>query len=192
MGFCFDPSAPPPRKLQMADLMDMEYGSPLKLHDRSAIFVGRTRQTLPAYSLLAGRGMSVLLFFAAPDPAAGIPDENAAALRYMAHTRDQLRSAMAKDQFQNFDFYLPLLTAAGIASATTQQLATWMGDAEIYLHESADAEELVVLARTDLTPILRSSGMRPSAHGEGKVPWSLPYDPAQDSDQNPTQEAPYA
>jgi hypothetical protein len=181
MGFCFDPMASPPRKLEMSDLMSMEYGSKLKLDDRSAIFISRQAQTLPAYRVMSGRGMAVLLLFRQPDSAAGAMDMDAAANRYMLHTRDQLRGAMAPGQFQNFDFYLPLLTASGVAAATVQQLALWMGEAEVYLHESVETEELIVLARSDLSGTLQSAGMRPLSVAEGRVPWGLRYDAAQES-----------
>ena len=45
MGFCFDPTGDPPRPARMSDLLDVDYGTEVKVYDRSAIFVSDLAQT---------------------------------------------------------------------------------------------------------------------------------------------------
>jgi len=170
MGFCFDPVGEPPRKIRLSDLMDVDYGTPLKIHDRTAIHVTAFAQSMPAYRLLAGRGVSVLLYFAALGP--DDPLLEAAVKQFMQHTRDHLRPLMSPGEFQNYPFYVPLLSTSSIASATAQQLAMWMGDAMVSIHESFDAKELLVLSRHSFNPTLQTAGLQRMSVADAG-PWAF-------------------
>ena len=171
MGFCFDPSGESPRPLAMSDLMDVDYGTPPKIHDRSAIHISAHAQTMPAYRLLAGRGISVLLYFPASTPEdSGLMH---AVEAFIEHSRDALRPLIRSGHFQNFPFYLPLLSSQSIVQIPAQQLTSWMGGVEVYLHESFDAEEMLILSRQDLNLVFRAAHLRPALTDEINVPWTL-------------------
>ena len=174
MGFCFDPSGPPPRPLQMSDLMDVDYGTPPRIHDRSAIYLAAHPETMPAYKLLAGRGIATLLYFAGQEDAA----LSRAVAAFMQHSRYALRPLMAPGQFQSFPFYLPLLSSQWIAGTPPQQLSAWLGDAEVYLRESFETKELLLLSQHDLNPVFQRAQLRPlsiSAH-DSSWTFSIPSD----------------
>jgi hypothetical protein len=171
MGFCFDPAGDPPRKLSMADLMDVDYGTPPKLHDRTSIHISSFEQTLPAYRMLAGRGISTLIFFEASGPAdSGLMKSVDA---FMQHTRKYLQLLMSPGSFQGFPFYLPLLSAKSVAQATALQLATWTGNATACLHESFDTRELLFLSRHNLDPVLKTAALRRLSSTDGLSPWGF-------------------
>lgn len=170
MGFCFDPAARPPRKLELSDLMDMEYGSEVRLDDRSCIHVSRSEHATEAYSLLAGRGIATLLFFR------NTPNSEQPGKRYLEHTREHLLKYMAPGQFQSFPFYLPLLSSTGISGATAEQLQEWMGETDLYLRESPDSSELIFVTRGPCDALLESAGMTRLGVVEGDAPWRLEID----------------
>ncbi len=172
MGFAFDPTGPSPRTLEFTDLTDAPFGTPPKLFDRSAIFISALAQTLPAYRLLAGRGLSTLLFFPADAPAGSTL--TAAITRFMEGTRATLEPLITSGTFRNHPFYLPLLSSTSLSSATSEQLIGWMAGAELLLCESFDGQELLLLSQRDLASLFDQLGMRRLSVSEGSVPWSLP------------------
>ena len=163
MGFCFDPSASAPRKLKVEDLLDMDWGTEVKIDDRTAIYIAAGDQTRSAYQTMAGRGLAVLMLFAG--------DPGGAVEQYHRHTRDELRKAMAEGQFQGFEFYLPLLTAAGVAAATREQLALWLGQALLYLREDEGNGELVIVGRTDMHAAFAAAGWHTTAEAGNLALW---------------------
>lgn len=163
MGFCFDPMAAPPRKLTMEDLQNMDWGTEVKIHDRTAIYIAAGEQTKAAYETLAGRGLAVLMLFAG--------DAGAAADRYNRHTKKELRKAMAEGQFQGFAYYLPLLTAKGVSRATREQLEQWLGEATVYVREDEENGELVIVARHGADAALVGAGWRCTSESEGMAVW---------------------
>ena len=163
MGFCFDPSEPPPRKLTIDDLLTMDWGTEVKIHDRTAIYIAAGDQTKSAYETMAGRGLAVLVLFA--------NDAGEAADRYNRHTKKELQKAMAPGQFQGFAFYLPLLTSAGVAGATREQLQLWLDDAMLYLREDEENGELVVVARASVHAAFASAGWRRTGETETMTLW---------------------
>ncbi len=172
MGFCFDPSGEAPRPLRLSDLMDVDYGTPPKIQDRSAIHVSALAQTMAAYRLLAGRGISTLLSFAVQDA----EDERLAQAvqEFMRHSRDALRPLMAPGCFQNFSFYLPLLSSKSVSGASEQQLANWLGGIEVYLHESFDAREVLILSRKDPSAVFEAAQLRRASGITNEGEWILP------------------
>jgi hypothetical protein len=171
MGFCFDPSQESPRPVSMSDLMDVDYGTPPKIYDRSAIHVSAYSQTMPAYRLLAGRGICVLLYFRAyaPEDSSLLPAVEA----FMQHSRDALRPLITSGHFQHFPFYLPLLSSPSIVGKPAQQLTSWLDGVEVYLHESFDAQEMLILSRQDLKPVFQAAHLRPVSIHETNVSWTL-------------------
>jgi hypothetical protein len=155
MGFCFDPTSRAPRKLQISDLMDMEYGSALQLDDRTAIHVANLQESSSAYRIMAGRGLAVLLFFGVGASPGAI---DAAIGDYMRNSQRTLRPLMAPGEFQSFPFYLSLLTPQTVSEATTEQLGLWLGSADLYVRESDD--HLLMLSRREMAPILTAAGLR--------------------------------
>ncbi|HLH02846.1 MAG TPA: hypothetical protein VKX25_08750 [Bryobacteraceae bacterium] len=170
MGFCFDPAGPPPRPLLLSDLMDVDYGTPPKIHDRSAIRVSAHPQTMSAYRLLAGGGVATLLYFAAENDAQ-LAQGSAS---FCHHSREAFRPMMSPGHFQTFPFYLPLLTSQTIAGAG-EAISQWLGNGELYLRECFDTQEVVLLSRNDLDPVLRAAGLHPVASGSGNSSWALQH-----------------
>jgi hypothetical protein len=156
MGFGFDPSGRPPRKMELDDLMNAEYGTPLQIDDRSSIHLSGKRQAKPAYEEMAGRGVTALMAF-------DDPDEGSAVDRYLQHTRLTLSRYMEPGQFQHFPFYFPLLSSNAISSATEAQLREWMGNARLYIREAYDSQELLMLSTHQLHPVFEGAGLRPNA-----------------------------
>ena len=163
MGFCFDPTEPPPRKLTMSDVLDMDWGTEVKIHDRTAIYIAAGGQTKAAYETMAGRGLAVLMLFAG--------DAEAAGDKYNRHTKKELQKAMAEGQFRGFAFYLPLLTAKGVTSATREQLELWLDEAMLYVREDEENGELVIVARTDMDATLIGAGWRCTGENEQMTVW---------------------
>lgn len=165
MGFCFDPSEAAPRKLRFDDLLNMEYGTQPRLADRSCIFVSNVQQSLAAYEVMGGRGLASLLCFREADTLA-------AAQRYMRYTQQTLKRYMAEGEFQNFRYYFPLLNSGSIARASTQQLSEWLAETDLYLRESPDTKELVIIGRHPLEHLLETAGLQRTGYGEVS-PWAL-------------------
>jgi len=165
MGFCFDPSEAAPRKLRFDDLLNMEYGTQPRLADRSCIFVSNVQQSFAAYEVMGGRGLASLLCFREADTLA-------AAQRYMQHTRQALKRYMAEGEFQNFKYYFPLLTSGSIAGASAQQLSEWLTEADLYLRESAETKELVIVGGRSLEHLLEIAGLQRTGFGEVS-PWAF-------------------
>jgi len=165
MGFCFDPSEAAPRKLRFYDLLNMEYGTQPRLADRSCIFVSNVQQSFAAYEVMGGRGLANLLCFREADTLAAVQ-------RYMQHTRKMLKRYMAEGEFQNFKYYFPLLTSGSLAGASTQQLSEWLGESDLYLRESAETKELIIVGGRSLEHLLETAGLQRTGYGEVS-PWSL-------------------
>ncbi|QEE28343.1 hypothetical protein FTW19_10235 [Terriglobus albidus] len=165
MGFCFDPSEAAPRKLRFDDLLNMEYGTQPKLADRSCIFVSNVQQSFAAYEVMGGRGVANLLCFREADTLA-------AAQRYMQHTQKTLKRYMAEGEFQNFKYYFPLLTSGSVAQASAQQLSEWLAEADLYLRESPETKELVIVGGRSLEHLLETAGLQRTGYGEVS-PWAL-------------------
>jgi hypothetical protein len=148
--------------------MDMEYGSTLQLDDRTAIHVANLKESSSAYRIVAGRGLSVLLFFGA-ETSPGAAD--AAVGEYMTNSQRNLRPLMAPGEFQTFPFYLPLLTPQTVLGATTERLDLWLGSAELYIRESGG--QLLLLSRREMSPMLTAAGLRPALPADSGA-WVFP------------------
>ena len=172
MGFAFDPTGPAPRPLEMSDLMDVTYGTPPKIFTRSAIYVSSVRETMPAYSLLAGRGLSTLLLF----PLGGVADASTFANAFISKSCEVLQPLMHDGSFQNYDFYFPLLSSKSLENLDAASLNSWLGGTELYLREGLEEKELFLLARFDLAPIFEAMGMRRLSTGNEPLPWELPIE----------------
>jgi len=171
MGFAFEPTGDPPRPVQMSDLLDVDYGTKVKVYDRSAIFVSNLTQTLPAYKVLAGRGLGAFLFFES-DSGSG-QKLAAAASAFMKRTQERLRPLMSPGAFQGFRFYLPLLSSAVMTRAGAQQLDAWLGDGTVYLREAFEEQEVFLLARYDCAAVFQDMGMRRLSAADDPVLWGL-------------------
>jgi len=170
MGFGFDPAGRPPRKMELDDLMNAEYGTKLQIDDRSSIYLSGELQAKPAYEMMAGRGITTLIAFGDPNPAS-------AGARYLEHTRAVLKGYMAPGQFQHFPFYLPLLSSHAIASADGVKLREWMGNARLYIREAYDSQELVVLCDRSFHLLFQEAGLKPNAFAvEDATEWQLPQE----------------
>ena len=165
MGFCFAPSEAAPRKLRFDDLLNMEYGTQPRLADRSCIFVSNVQRSRAAYEVMGGRGVANLLCFHEADTLG-------AAQRYMQYTQQTLRRYMAEGEFQNFKYYFPLLTSGSVAGASAQQLSEWLAEADLYLRESPETKELVIIGRRSLDHLLEAAGLQRTGYGEIS-PWAL-------------------
>ena len=165
MGFCFDPSEAAPRKLRFDDLLNMEYGTQPRLADRSCIFVSNLQQSLAAYEVMSGRGVANLLCFREADTLA-------AAQRYMQHTQQTLKRYMAEGEFQNFKYYFPLLSSGSVGKASAQQLSEWFAEAGLYLRESPETKELVIVGDRSLEHLFEIAGLQRTGYGEIS-PWAL-------------------
>ena len=171
MGFCFDPTGDPPRPVRMSDLLDVDYGTKMKIYDRSAIFVSDLAQTFPAYKVLAGRGLTVFLFF---DSDSGSSQTLlSSASTFMQRSRERLQPLMSPGAFQGFRFYFPLLSSASMTRVDAQQLDAWLDSGMVYLREVFEEQEIFLLARYDCSAIFEDLGMRRLSVADGPVPWGL-------------------
>lgn len=168
MGFCFDPTGPSPRTLQLGDFMDREWGKPIKIYDRSAIHISNYQETEEAYRLLCGRGLALFLFFTVE-----ASQLSQAVNRFQENSRSALEPLVASNSFKHHTFYLPLFSSASVAKASEDDLLSWMGNTEIYLRENFEDRELLLLAKQDLHPLFERIGMRQLSSSDGPVPWAI-------------------
>lgn len=176
MGFCFDPTGPAPRTLQMSDFMDREWGTPIKVYDRSAIHVSNREATADAYRLICGRGLALLLYFTDG------PQLSAAIDRFKNGTRAALEPLIASNSFKHHNFYLPLLSSSSLSKAAPEDLLAWMGDTEIYFRENFEDKELLLLAKPDLNPIFEQMGMQRLSSHDGPIPWAFSRESLKEED----------
>ena len=166
MGFAFDPTDEPPREMDPKDILNMEWGAQVKTFMRSAIALRNTTETLSAYRLLAGRGLSTLLFF---------PESSELRTRmenFAIHSCEVFRPMMHDGAFQSFGFYLPLLSSENLAKTHVEQLAVWLGDTVIYLREAFEAHEVLLLARCQLEPAFEKLQMIKQPAGASQAGWT--------------------
>lgn len=171
MGFGFDPTGPAPRTLEFSDLMDAPWGTPPKIFDRSAILVSNFQETSAAYQTMGGRGIASILFFGAE-----VAELPTAVGRFIINSRATLEPLVASNAFKHHNFYLPLLSSSSLSTAKPEGLQAWLGEAEIYLREVFEGNELLLLGKNFVPVFDQLKMQRSSAPNDEVCAWTMIFD----------------
>ncbi|MFZ0964841.1 MAG: hypothetical protein WAO35_28625 [Terriglobia bacterium] len=147
------PDRPPPELWKTTDIFKMAGGVRVPLMYRVYRLKGGPKASAEALQLMASSGMAMAILHS---------DSTEELLKRYKAT---YLPGITAPNLRIFPFYVPLLDANSLRNRKPDELGRWLGGAHLYLRESPTDKSVLVLADTDLGPLLVNAGAKQEGDG---------------------------
>lgn len=142
-GFGIHPKGPLPRMWTDDDFSGAPFGYKIPVFNNQVFEISRSTGHSSAIETMAGRGVLMILLL------------NGTVQAFKQQMNTVLGSLVKEHSFHAYPYFFPLLTAS---EAEDAQLQTWMGNADVYIRESAEDKAILIFSRIPLVDALRAIG----------------------------------
>ena len=153
-GFGIHPKGPLPRMWTDDDFSGAPFGHKIPTFNNQVFEISRSTGHAGAIHTMAGRGVLMILLL------------NGTVEAFKQQMNVTLGSLVKEESFHAYPYFFPLLTAEEAADAA---LPTWLGNASVYIRESAEDKAILLFSRIPLDEALHAIGA--AQHSDGA--WRL-------------------
>jgi hypothetical protein len=149
-GFGIHPQGPLPRMWTNDDFSGAPFGYQPPVFNNQVFEISRSSGHDGAIHTMAGRGVLMVLLL------------NGSVEAFKQQMNTSLGPLVKDESFRVYSYFFPLLTAS---EETDGQLQTWLGNASVYMRESAEDKAILIFSRIPLRDALRAMGSTEVSEG---------------------------